>query len=274
MLDFDAENGELSPGGMRLKRGPRYVREKFRGKSFLIPACVTVTGIFCGFLALVSVFKGRFEYATKCIGLAIILDGLDGRVARRLNATSAFGREFDSLADVIAFGVAPAFLVYFWAFNSMFDEFGLLVSFVFVVCGATRLARFNIMASGESGQASSSFVGLPIPGAAAAIASVIYCYPEPITNVFAVSFMLGYTLFIGSLMVSTVPYLSVKRVKLTHGNQAILVVLVALTVALTWKYSELVILTLATSYAWSGFVVYLVKRYASHFRLRFGRVLH
>jgi len=135
------------PRAQRMSKGKRFVREKLKGKVFLVPSFITVLSIFCGFLALLSSFQGKFLYAAQCIGIAFILDGLDGRVARRLKATSEFGREFDSLSDLVAFGVAPASLLYSWAFGHIADEFGVLVSFVFVVCGATRLARFNVAAA-------------------------------------------------------------------------------------------------------------------------------
>ncbi|MCB0322004.1 MAG: CDP-diacylglycerol--serine O-phosphatidyltransferase, partial [Bdellovibrionales bacterium] len=178
-LVFDEELDSRRPV---LLKGPK-LRDRLQGKTFLIPSFITVVGIFCGFLAAISATRGEFVYACKCIALAILLDGLDGRVARKLNATSAFGREFDSLSDVVAFGVAPAILVYSWGFNRVADEFGLLIAFVFLVCGATRLARFNITSTGElvlRKSAGSGFQGLPIPGAAAAIASIVYCFPAPI----------------------------------------------------------------------------------------------
>ena len=238
-----------------LKRG--YVREKLQGKSFLVPSFVTVVGIFCGFLGVISAIKGNFEYATKCIILAIILDGLDGRIARRLNATSAFGREFDSLSDMISFGVAPAVLVYCWGFSEVADEFGLLAAFVFVVCGATRLARFNVE---SSKQATMSFTGLPTPGAAAAVIAIVLCFPEPLTNPLLVAAMMVYIVVIGVLMVSTYSFFSLKKLEFSSGNPRLNLILLAVAVALAWKYSHAAILVASTAYAWSGLIAAFVRK--------------
>jgi CDP-diacylglycerol---serine O-phosphatidyltransferase len=235
----------------------KLMREKLRGKTFLIPSFVTVVGIFCGFLAIISALKGRYDYATKCIALSFVLDGLDGRIARRLNATSAFGREFDSLSDLVAFGVAPALLVYCWAFGQTVDEYGLVVCFLFVVCGATRLARFNIA---DPAEAKLHFTGLPIPGGAAAIASIVYCFPESVQSLPVVVFLLGYMTLIAILMVSTLPYFSIKHLKLTKGNPALNLLLLSLAAGLTWKYSQQVIIIGSNFYALSGLAGYFQRK--------------
>ncbi len=246
--------------GALLSRGPRYVREKLQGKVFLIPSCITVVGIFCGFLAIMSAVQGQpqnFIYAAKCIGLAIILDGLDGRVARSLNACSAFGREFDSLSDVICFGVAPAVLVYCWAFKLPADELGILVSFVFLVCSAARLARFNIITSDEP---KSSFVGLPTPGAAAAMASIVYFTPEPVTHNAFAAVIFVYMLLIAFFMVSTLPFFSVKKIKLSPEHTGLLLVGLSVFVAVAWRYNQGVFLVGSTLYALSGPIQLLLQR--------------
>jgi CDP-diacylglycerol--serine O-phosphatidyltransferase len=266
--DAEEQAAGISGGSKKpvlVKGGTRF-RDKFHGKTFLIPSFITLVGIFCGFLGTVSAFRGDYIYSCKCIALAILLDGLDGRVARRLNATSPFGREFDSLSDLIAFGMAPAVLVYSWGFNTLADEFGLLVAFLVVVCGATRLARFNITSTGEmslpgDGQ---GFQGLPIPGAAAALASIVYCFPAPLESEFAIGMMMFYTALVAGLMVSTIGFFSVKHLKLTEGSLRINVVLIALAVALTWKYSQAMILIGSTAYAMSGAIGYIWGRFFPH----------
>lgn len=235
-------------------RGGTYVREKLYGRTFLIPSAITVVGTFCGFLAIISALQGNFQYATKCIALAFIIDGLDGRVARRLNATSAFGREFDSLSDVIAFGVAPAILVYCWGFRALADETGVLVSFFYVICGAARLARFNIMATGE---VKSSFTGLPIPGAAGAIAAIVYAFPTPLEGVLSVGAMMAYMLLLGGFMVSTLPFFSFKKVRFPRQKQLTYLVCLAVAVALAWKYSVVALVLGTSGYALSGPVQWL-----------------
>lgn len=258
-METGTERDKLSRKERRkllLVRGPRFMREKFHGKVFLVPSSVTVVGIFCGFLALISAIHGSFEYAAKCIGLAIILDGIDGRVARRLNATSAFGREFDSLSDVIAFGVAPAVLFYCWGFSQSADEFGVLAGFIYVVCTAARLARFNVATTDDP---KSYFVGLPSPGAAAAIASVVYAYPEAISSDWAAGFLLCYLMLVGALMVTTIPFFSVKKIKFTRDQQKLYLLLLAFFVAIAWKYNRLVILLISTAYALSGLVFFALR---------------
>lgn len=227
------------------------------GRLLLIPSFITLIGIFCGFVAIVSAFKGNFDYATKCIAVAFLLDGLDGRVARRLNATSAFGREFDSLSDCVSFGVAPAILAYTWGFSANADEFGLLVAFLFVACGAARLARFNISTSSE---VKKHFVGLPIPGAAAALVSVVYAHPAPLTSMTLTGVVLAYTLLLAFFMVSTIPFLSVKHFKLDRTNARLHFLLLALAVALVWYNSRTMLLLGCTAYALSGPIVWFKNR--------------
>ncbi|HEX2758673.1 MAG TPA: CDP-diacylglycerol--serine O-phosphatidyltransferase, partial [Thermoanaerobaculia bacterium] len=141
---------------------PPSPRRGVRRGVYVLPALFTAGNILCGYLSLDAAAQGAFEYAAKLVFLAAILDGLDGRVARLTGTTSAFGEQLDSLADVVSFGVAPAFLVYRWGLSG-FGRAGLLVSFLFVVCGALRLARFNVQIHVVDKR---WFVGLPIPSAA------------------------------------------------------------------------------------------------------------
>jgi CDP-diacylglycerol--serine O-phosphatidyltransferase len=253
VVDFDSADKRRR---LNLGRGPKMLRNRLKGKVFIVPSMITMIGIFCAFLSIVKTFAGQFTYASVCIGIAIIVDGLDGRVARRLNATSAFGREFDSLSDVIAFGVAPAALMYSWAFSNAADEFGILVSFIYVVCGATRLARFNISTSDSKG----SFVGLPIPGAAAALFCFVYMHPNPVSDPFLVGFFLAYTLFISFLMVSTIPFFSVKHIRVGPSVSRRMLVLIAAAVALAWYQHHLVIFLISTAYAVSGPLEYMIRQ--------------
>jgi len=242
-----------------IKGGKGFVKDKFKGKTFLIPALITVGGVFCGFLAIISAFNGKYTYAAKCIGLAIILDGLDGRVARRLNATTAFGREFDSLSDLITFGVAPAVLMYSWGFSSIADEFGLLVSFVYLVSCATRLAKFNVKTAEDSSLG--DFSGLPSPGAGAALVSIAFCFPEPIVTQTYTALILAYTFVIAFLMVAPISYSSVKKIQLEESDPRLLLVCLAGVTALLWKYNHEMILFMATAYALSGPVLYCFSRF-------------
>lgn len=245
---------EKTPRMNLLRQGPQLVRAKLQGKMFLVPALVTMFSLFCGFIAIVQAFRGNFEIALRYIAIAIVFDGLDGRIARRLNATSAFGREFDSLADLVAFGVAPGVLLYMWAFRDLAADFGIVVAFSLVACGATRLARFNIDL-----QPRSHFVGLPIPGAAAAIIAVIYFFPQALTNVYLIGLVSAYVLFVAALMVSTLPFLSLKSVKLTDARAAIHGLLLALLIALAWYHSQAVFLAVSLGYVFSAPLLYAFR---------------
>jgi CDP-diacylglycerol--serine O-phosphatidyltransferase len=251
-------------GPVLLRGGRSFMRDKLQGKMFLVPGFITVIGVFCGFLAIVSAFKGHYAYATKCIGLALVFDGLDGRVARSLNATSSFGREFDSLSDLVTFGVAPAVLMYCWGFSVVADEFGVLASFVFVVCCATRLARFNINVTENEEASVGAFEGLPSPGAAAALASIVYCFPEPQDSPAIVFFLLTYTFIVAGFMVSTMSFFSIKKINVSHGNPRLNLVLIAIAVALVWKYSQVMILLISTLYCLSGPIMPLGRKYFPH----------
>jgi len=141
---------------------------------YLLPNTLTLCGLFCGFFAIVASINGNYLHAAWAIIIANIFDGLDGWIARLTNTTTRFGIELDSLSDLVAFGVAPAVMIYKWGLMP-FGRIGWAVAFLFVACGALRLARFNI----QTGQTSSkAFRGLPIPGAASVICSVVIFYYE------------------------------------------------------------------------------------------------
>jgi CDP-diacylglycerol--serine O-phosphatidyltransferase len=222
------------------------LREILYRRRYAVPNAVTVGNMFCGFLAIMYASSGRFEKAVVAILIAILLDGLDGRVARRLNATSKFGIEFDSFSDVVSFGLAPAVLMYHWAFQSLADEFGVVVTFFYALCAASRLARFNISAENLK-----SFTGLPTPGAAVFVVSVVFADPYAQQSYLIVGVGTAVMLAIGYLMVSTVEFFSIKQFKLagvrTRGR-----ILMALLIALTWYSSKLGLLLLAAAYVMSG----------------------
>ena len=139
---------------------------------FLLPVTITSLGLLSGFYSIVSSINGHFEVAAVMIAIAFVCDGLDGRVARASRTSSEFGVEYDSLSDVVAFGVAPACLAYTWALKPL-NGIGIVIAGMFVVCGALRLARFNIQTGSTD---KNRFVGLPIPGAAALIAGAALAY--------------------------------------------------------------------------------------------------
>ena len=176
---------------------------------YLLPNTLTLCGMFCGFFAILSAINGNFLYAAWAIVLANVFDGLDGWIARLTNTSTRFGIELDSLSDLVAFGVAPAVMMYKWALVP-FGRWGWAATFLFVACGALRLARFNIQ-TGTPG--SKSFKGMPIPGAATVMASIVIFYYDfwkgvPERNVF----FLIITILLSLLMVSTIRYHGLKEI--------------------------------------------------------------
>ena len=231
------------------------LRETLYRRRYLVPHAVTLGNMFCGFLAVIYSTSFRFEKAAIAIILAIVLDGLDGRVARKLNATSKFGVEFDSFSDLVSFGIAPAVLVYNWCFKVPADEFGVLVTFIFALCGASRLARFNI-----SDENLKSFTGLPIPGAAAAVAGLIYCVPDPGISLVWCLIVALLMLSLAFLMVSKIEYLSIKQLRL--GNvRAIGKIGLGVLIALIWYNPKIGLLALGICYAYSSPAYLLWRRF-------------
>jgi CDP-diacylglycerol--serine O-phosphatidyltransferase len=228
----------LKPGE---KRGLR------RGAA-LLPSLLTTANLFLGFWAIVKAFHGQFADAAPLVGWAIVLDMLDGRIARLTGTTSEFGGELDSLADAISFGMAPALLAYLWAFQPV-PRTGWIAAFLFVMCGVFRLARFNVQRQTVD---SRYFVGLPIPMAAAQLAALIHFDPTPVTTKTQSALVLGLVVTLSLLMVSTLRYRSFKSLDLKKRRSYLTVLGVAtllLPIALVPGYA---LLALASAYALSG----------------------
>lgn len=175
---------------------------------YILPNLITTASLFCAFAALIWITRGLFETAAIAIFFAALLDGLDGKVARLTNSSSPFGVEYDSLADLVAFGVTPAFLLFHWQLGE-FGRYGLAVCFIFVACGAMRLARFNITTTSGNKK---FFVGLPIPAAGCSIAALVLFMPHlPVRFYdYLAPFCFGLGLLLAILMVSRVRYYSFK----------------------------------------------------------------
>ena len=223
MSGFNAREQEPLPAAGKVRLLRRRVRqrvslrsrmpaEKLRKGIYLFPSLFTAGNLMCGFFSIVSTFNGQYIQAALFIIFAHILDGVDGYVARLTKTTSQFGIEFDSLADVVSFGVAPAVLVYFWALVP-WGNWGWLAACTYVVCGALRLSRFNVQA-GTS--AKGHFVGLPIPAAAEMITATVFLYyylgGEGAPNKQVTLLLVIYGL--AGLMVSGFPYFSPKNTDL------------------------------------------------------------
>jgi CDP-diacylglycerol--serine O-phosphatidyltransferase len=254
-----------------------------------------MANVFCGYFALMEIFKAgelaahnlqaaalHFDYAAMAIGFAVLFDGLDGRIARLMGVSSSFGTELDSLADTISFGIAPAFLAFGWGVQAVLPEaptgaashlgqVGWLASFLFVICSAARLARFNIQSGSLPSHSERSehkhFVGLPTPASAGLIAAIVHAnYGYPVAGWLWVPFWLLLLSATSFLMVSTWKYYSFKHWDLRRQQKFVVVIGVGAIVGLIWFYSHAVLLLIATSYTLSGVLAKL-----SH-ALRRGRV--
>jgi CDP-diacylglycerol--serine O-phosphatidyltransferase len=252
-------------------------RRHLRNGLSILPSLFTVGNIFCAYFSVMSTLNGKWDQAALAIGVGYILDGLDGRVARLTGTSTEFGAQLDSLADVLTFGIAPAILAFAWgvgggsngpvATAAVLDPFeqhvrsgGWLMTFGFVICGALRLARFNVQAQKPVDSTSKRyFVGLPIPAGAGLIASIVHYSKDPITNVgtsLAWVLLIGLTAF---LMISTVRYHNFKELGIVSRRPRVALVIAAMTIALIFKYSEEMLLLLAVVYVSSGPVAKLVQ---------------
>ncbi|MBI4165866.1 MAG: CDP-diacylglycerol--serine O-phosphatidyltransferase [Acidobacteria bacterium] len=252
---------------------------------YILPSIFTVGTLVCGYYAILSTLKGSqlvsagtdvamsmmaFDAAAQAIGWAILFDGLDGRIARLTNSSSDFGREFDSLADVITFGVAPAFLAYAWGIRMVevssatqsihhLRQAGWIITFMFVICGAARLARFNIDSTKLSGDRR-HFIGLPIPAAAGVIAAIVHWAKMPVTEWTIAAVWLGIIGTVALLMVSRVRYFSFKTIDLRRRRPYVMIIVIGAIVWAIWAFSEYVLLTLALTYGLSGPLARILSR--------------
>jgi CDP-diacylglycerol---serine O-phosphatidyltransferase len=256
-------------------------RGRMRKGMYILPSMFTAANIGAGYFAITETLRGtvadrwHFNLAAIAIGVAIVADGLDGFVARMTGTASDFGREFDSLADVITFGVAPALLAWTWGFHFLpkfanpelterMIQFGGIATFIFLVAGASRLARFNIQVNpqpsnpGRPGK--KYFVGMPIPAAAAVIASTIHLMEgQPIQSWWLASIWLGLLLAAGFLMVSTWRFYSFKDFNFRNRYPFQMILLICAMLALIFRYSRPVLFILAITYMFSGAMTRLIS---------------
>jgi CDP-diacylglycerol--serine O-phosphatidyltransferase len=242
-------------GAPRLKR-----RGRLRRGMYIVPSLFTSGNIAAGYFAITQSLQGsvqeprHFNYAALAIGFAIPFDALDGRIARMTKTTSDFGKELDSMADVITFGVAPSLLAYTWGFQALpiamdpvrrqhVVEWGAFVCFLFLLCGAGRLARFNIGANllpknpGRPGR--KYFVGMPIPAAAGVIAAVVHFFSgTPVPNWRVAVMWMVLVFIVGLLMVSTWRFWSGKEINLSDRHPFQRIVLLGLAIYATVVFSQ------------------------------------
>jgi CDP-diacylglycerol--serine O-phosphatidyltransferase len=232
---------------------------RFRRGVYLLPSMFTLANMFSGYACIVYAMRGELEKAAPLIGLAIIVDMLDGRVARMTGTTSQFGVEFDSLADVISFGVAPAIMAFQWGLQPL-GRLGWAAGFVFVAGAAIRLARFNI----QTGSVDKKwFVGLPSPAAAAVPATTIFLYPQGFRSPLEAVAVLALVIVPGLLMVSTIRFYSFKTLDLQSRRAYPVLALLALGLALLSAH-EIMLVVIAYAYMISGPVLWAWSRLRRH----------
>lgn len=229
--------------------------ENLRRGIYLLPNLITAGSLFAGFYSMVSTLNGNYGTAAIWIFISAICDGLDGKVARMTNTTSQFGVEFDSLADVVAFGVTPGLMMYAWALKP-FGRLGWLAAFLFVVCGALRLARFNVQVATVE---SKRFIGLPIPAAASMVASTVvlfnhFGWPSSYKRfaILALIYLLAF------LMVSSVKYYSFKDPELIKKQPFGFLVLAVVLLIIVAAEPAIMVFALMLCYVLSGPVGFLV----------------
>ncbi|MGA1178030.1 MAG: CDP-diacylglycerol--serine O-phosphatidyltransferase [Burkholderiaceae bacterium] len=230
---------------------------------YLLPNLFTTACLFSGFYAIVMAMNNQFAQASVAIFVAMVLDSLDGRVARLTNTTSDFGANYDSLADMVSFGVAPALIAYEWALQGM-GKLGWLAAFIYVAGAALRLARFNTNASVIDKR---FFQGLPSPAAAALVAGLIWLVTDLRETRFithAVTdlrwLVWGLTVYAGVTMVSSVPFYSFKDINLRKSVPFIFIALGALVLVLISQDPPSMLFLLVSAYGLSGYAVFLWQK--------------
>jgi CDP-diacylglycerol---serine O-phosphatidyltransferase len=264
---------------------------------YLLPSAFTAANVGMGYFAVMAALRGfqmldgvaldqplegvaaqkiaaatmHFDNASRAIGWAILFDTLDGRIARLTKTTTEIGIQFDSIADVLTFGIAPAVLVYAWGYGSTFADgsqphkLGWFLSFMFLICGALRLARFNVqatrprtLAEGSAKVDKKNFLGLPIPAAAGLLAALIHFAPRPLLaygsdySTLYAGILMGVVAVLGALMVSTIRYSSFKTLGAGKRSSIKVLPLIAAVGMLVWLYSRYVLLTIVLVYVLHG----------------------
>ena len=229
---------------------------RFRRGVYLLPSLLTLGNLFCGYACIVYTMRGEYATAAPFIGIAFILDGLDGRIARLTGAEGAFGLEFDSLADMISFGLAPAILAYSWGLTP-FGRWGWAAGFIFVTAAAMRLARFNIQAGSVDKR---YFVGMPSPAAASVVAATIFAYPAGLRETSGAAPVMALVLVPAFLMVSTIRFRSFKSIDLQAPRPYTVVLVLGSVIAAIWAHPAGALLILAYTYLASAFVELAINR--------------
>ena len=256
MQNFDKNSAPLD--------GQVLTRKRRKG-IYILPNLFTLAALFGGFYAVVMAMNGRFDLAAVGVFCAMVLDSLDGRVARMTNTQSAFGEQMDSLSDMVSFGAAPALIAYEWALRGL-GRWGWIAAFVYCACAALRLARFNV----NTGVVDKRFFqGLPSPAAAALVAGFIWLMTEIGVRGEDLEWlswkqitwtMFVVTLYSGLTMVTNVPFYSFKDVQMKKSVPFVVIVLIALVIAIINIHPPTVLFSVFVIYGLSGYAVYGWRR--------------
>jgi len=233
--------------GLRRRRWPQ-LEERRRQSIFLLPGILTTGNLLCGFYAVVLTLEGRHQWAALALLVGMVLDVLDGKVARLTRTTTRFGVEFDSLADMVSFGVAPGLLLYAWALAPL-GRVGAGAAFLYVICGALRLARFNVL-SGITDRR--YFIGLPIPGAAGVVASMVLFFESTEFGRAGLFALASATYLLALLMISNIRYYSFKELDFARRHAVGVLLVVALAVLIVAAHPPLFLFLAFGTYALSG----------------------
>lgn len=252
--------GFVDPRNHRLRRGV-----------YLLPSALTVANLLCGYYSVLATLKGSpadLDNAARAIGFAILFDAFDGFVARATNTNTEFGKQFDSLADMISFGIAPAILAFTWGVQFLSDtvipqahhvsQLAWLVSLAFAICCAWRLARFNVHGMAPGGGLK-YFVGMPCPAAAGMIAAMVHAWKVPLDDWRWSLAWLALVLSLAALMSSTIRFPSFKSLPMARRQHSLMIVVVALLVWSIVVYSEIVLMLIASGYLVTGLTLHIVR---------------
>jgi CDP-diacylglycerol--serine O-phosphatidyltransferase len=232
------------------------VRKRRKG-IYILPNLFTLAALFGGFYAVVMAMNGRFDLAAIGVFCAMVLDSLDGRVARMTNTQSAFGEQMDSLSDMVSFGAAPALIAYEWALKGL-GRWGWIAAFVYCACAALRLARFNVNTAVVDKR---FFQGLPSPAAAALVTGFIWIMTEYEVKPYDVPWvMFGVALYAGLTMVTNVPFYSFKDIRMKKSVPFAVIVLIALGIAVINIHPPIVLFGIFVIYGLSGYVLYVWRK--------------
>lgn len=233
--------------------------KRFRRGVFLIPSLFTVANLFCGYACIVYATRADFDTAALFIGFAMILDTLDGFIARLTNSSTAFGVELDSLADVVSFGLAPALLAFLWGLWPL-KRLGWAVGFLFVTAAAMRLARFNVQSTTAMVSDKRYFVGMPSPAAASVIAATVYLFPYGLQDRQMALPALAMVLVPAFLMVSTIRFRSIKAIDVGWRRSYVALFLGAVALALIATHPRLALVVLSYAYVVGALAVWAFQR--------------